>query len=451
MKIAIASEFGCSLSWAARLQDEGCDVLYYINGGHGRERGADIIHVGEGIVNKEQDYDRFIAWAQEGQYSLDPTIVLFDASGMGARADEARKLGLHVIGGGSFMDKLEHHRDFGFRIAEEAGCLLPEYEQFNSLSAVEAWASTIGDTACYFKTDKFIGSDIGTYGAKDGDGLARHMAALKKSVPDRLKCIVQKKIEGVALSTGRWWNGSRWTGPFEFTIEKKKFMDGEVGPSTGASMNAVWYWEDPAIAEQLGWENLASSFRQNQAPPGLYDINAVISKDDGKPYFLEWTPRLGYDSEPTSMRLCDSLSDMLWNIATDQGSSTLSTDLAYAFRISISPYPWEHSDWADKKTCVGQPIHGVDGLWDGNFIAYQLRVLDDTLQVAAPEGIVGLSLAVGDDLPKLHDECVEFARTLEPGSLQYRTDGDKAIGADAKALKDAGFDSLHAGLLKEKD
>ena len=448
MRVAIASEFGCSLSWAARLQDEGCDVLLYVNPGKGRGRGADIIHVGEGIIEKEQDYERFIAWAQEGQNSLDPTLVLFDATGMGQRADDARKMGLHVIGGGSFMDKLEHDREFGFRIAEEAGCELPPYEQFNSLSGIESWAQSIGDTACYFKTDKFIGADVGTYGAKDGEGLARHMAALKKTTPDRLKCIVQKKIDGVALSTGRWWNGSRWTGPYEFTIEKKKFMNGEVGPSTGASLNAVWYWDDPVIAEALGWENLASAFRRYEAPPGLYDMNAVIAKEDGVPYFLEWTPRLGYDSEPTSMRLCDSLSDMLWNIATDQGQSSLSTDLAYSFRLTLPPYPWEHTDWADKQTCVGQPIHGTDGLWDGNFIAYQLRVLDDTLQVAAPEGIVGLSLAVGDSLPELHQECIEFAKSLEPGSLQYRTDGDKAVAKDAAELKDAGFTSLHPGLLK---
>jgi phosphoribosylamine-glycine ligase len=447
VRIAIASEFGCSISWAARLQDEGCDVLLYINGGHGRQRGDDIIHVGEGIVEKEQNYERFIEWASEGQYSLDPTLVLFDASGMGARADEARKLGLHVIGGGSFMDKLEQHRDFGFKVAQDAGCELPPYEQFNSLAAVQSWAESIGDTACYFKTDKFIGADIGTYGAKNGEGLARHMAALRKTTPDRLKCIVQKKIEGVALSTGRWWNGSRWTGPYEFTIEKKKFMNGEIGPSTGCSLNAVWYWEDPKIAEALGWENLASEFRRYEASAGLYDINAVIA-EDGKPYFLEWTPRLGYDSEMTSGRLCDSLSDMLWNIATDQGTSVLSTDLAYAFRISTEPYPWEHSDWADKHSCVGEPIHGVDGLWDGNFIAYQLRVMDDVLQVASPEGIVGLSLATGDSLPKLHEEALEFAKSLEPGSLQFRTDGDKAIARDAQELKDAGFESLHTGLLK---
>ena len=435
MRFGLVSGFGCSLSVALRLADEGHDVLTW----HDYEA-KNIQLVGKGLTPIESSYDRFMEWCHD---EPSETTVIFDASGMGERADEAAKSGLTVMGGGTFCDKLEKDRRFGTKIAQDAGCLVPPYEEFASLSECREWAKGLGDTPCYFKSDRYIDADA-TYGAKDGDDLYEYLEHLSAKAPDRSKCIVQQKIDGVPFSTGQWWNGRSFVGPFENTIEHKKFMDGEVGPSTGCSFNALWFTPTSTIAEKLGWGNLVEAFVKYQAPPGLYDINAVIDKD-GEAWFLEWTPRFGYDSEPTGFRLYNDLGGLFELVSRGTGVTSISSDLSYAVRLSVEPYPWEFSDVSDKHNCVGVPVRDVDDLHSATFVAYQIMQGDDGLAVASSEGIVGLSIATGPKLAALHDTVLDAAKTIRCPGLQFRTDGAKYIAEDADAIAKAGH-AVHPGL-----
>ena len=154
----------------------------------------------------------------------------------------------------------------------------------------------------------------------------------------------------------------------------------------------------------------------------------------------------------TGQRLIGSLSDFLWCVATGQGSTQISSELAYSVRLSIPPYPYEHAHWTDEYSCEGVPVNGVDGLWDGSFIAYQVREKQhgEGYEMGSSEGIVGLALAVGDDIHALNDECVEYGKMLHtkiPG-LQLRTDGAEQVAEDAKNLQALGY-APHPGLVKE--
>jgi phosphoribosylamine-glycine ligase len=426
-----------------RLQDEGCDVLVWID--RDKPPTDKIAHVGDGLVEKARSWDDLLAWAKEGMQSGEPTLILFDASGMGEKADEARAAGVYTVGGGSFMDKLESNREFGQQIAEAAGCKLPPFVAFNSLSSVKKFAETLGATPVYFKTDSYLSADD-TRKCEHGAALYRYMDELQAEYRDKIKCIVQKKIDGVPLSTGRWWNGKAWIGLYLWDIEHKALMNDDVGPSTGCSFNAVGFYADesPRIAQQLGWEKLTSEFLKHEAPPGWYDINAVVTEDDA--YFLEWTPRLGYDSEMTSFRLVGDLSKQLWAVATGQEPSVHSSNIAYSVRMWIPPYPWEFTEWTDTHSNLGTRIHNWgEELWAGNFVPYQVRMVGDNLEIGSTEGIVGLAIAVGTDLSELHDEAMDYAKQLDVRGLGYRTDGGAVVKKDAEELAKRGH-VLHTGL-----
>jgi hypothetical protein len=236
-------------------------------------------------------------------------------------------------------------------------------------------------------------------------------------------------------------------------------MDGDVGPSTGCSFNAVWMYEAeaPKVVQSLKWDALNGLFQRFDAPPGIYDINAIIAEKDGpwgpggEAYFLEWTPRMGFDSETTSQRLLDGmgLGEFFQRLVTGRlAEAPFRTDvMAYATRLSVSPYPWEHNEDA-KKTCEGTPIYGVDGLWENHFIGYSVALGEDGFYVADRTGLVGLSLALGTSVKKAHDECMAYVKdTLEVPSLQYRRDGATCVEKDAKALEKLGFE-VHRGLLR---
>lgn len=236
MRFAIVDAFGCALSFAARLKDEGHEVKLYHDKGKGRERSDMHAHVGEGLVDLEPDYDRLIEWVEDSLESL----VLFAGSGLGVKADELRDRGIIVVGGGTFCDRLENDRLFGQEIAQEAGAQIPPYEEFSSLASVKRRAKTL-DREIYFKTSRYIGADA-SRGCDNGEELARYIEELQEQgVRDATAGMLQDKIEGVAYSVGRWWNGRAFVGPYESTIELKAFGNDDFGPSTGCSANVLWF------------------------------------------------------------------------------------------------------------------------------------------------------------------------------------------------------------------
>lgn len=450
MNVLVVSGFGCSLSWCRRLMDEGHEVLLWVDPGKPEEPDTNGL-VGAGLVQQVGGWKEAVQWAKDSQASDTPTLVLFDASGMGEKAQECRDAGLYIVGGGLFMDKLEKDRAFGQEIVAGAGTLIPEFMEFSNLDECQEWAKTLGDIPVYWKTDKYLDSDA-THGCENGKDLINYLNYIKKNYGGNIPCLVQRKIEGIAISTARWWNGVAWCSPYQGTIEHKAHMNGDIGPATGCSFNAVWFYEQetPKIAAALNWERLTGAFLKNKAEPGLYDVNAILTPE-GKAYHLEWTPRLGYDSEMTSFRLIDDLGAMLWSVATTQGGSKISYDIGYSIRMSVAPYPWEHSSRSDEKNCIGVPVMGADGLWEGGYIPYQIKLDDEGegLEMGSPEGIVGLSLAIGPKLSVLGEKTLEFANSMRkagtPG-LQYRTDGHECVKKDAEEMKKAGFE-IHEGFL----
>jgi phosphoribosylamine--glycine ligase len=443
VRFAVVSGFACSLSWWLRLQAEGHEVAVWIEP-------KECKTVGDGLVFKVGSFDGLKAWAKTGAYSGQQTIFVFDASGMGDKAQELIEAGYLVVGGGKFMDRLEKDRSFGFKIAEQAGANLPPYEEFESFEAALAFAHDMEDIPVYFKSDRYLDADA-TYGADNSAELIEYLEDVIRTYGGHGRCILQEKIEGVAISTARWWNGRDWVGPFEFTIEHKKFLNDDLGPSTGCCFNAVWFDPDEQtpLPLALGWPSLAEQFRQAKAPPGLYDMNALVT-ESGDAYFLEWTPRLGYDSEMTSARLLPELGAWLSAVALGKELPTPSSAIGYSVRLGMLPYPWEESRKDDRKTCIGSKVGGeVGDLWSGPFIGYQLRRgKENPLEMASAEGIVGLVYAQGEKLSSLGDEVLEAAKALHPKNLSRRTDGVKTIVEDAKKVKKAGF-AVHKGLLVE--
>lgn len=443
MRVAVISKYGTGAALWQRLAAEGCDVRVWIK--HAEQK-----HIGDGLVPKAGSFPELLAWAKENN-----ALVMCDDSGTGDLADQARKARLLTVGGGSFCDKLEKDRAFGQEIAQSAGCRLPPYEEFNSFAECLKWAQSAGDVAVYWKSDADLECDA-TQGCENGEELAEYLESVIRRFGDKGKCVVQEKIEGVTISTARWWNGRTFVGPYEGTFERKKCFNDEIGPATGCAFNALWYYDDePDIAHAVGFPQLEPLFLKHDAPPGIYDINAIVH-ENGDAYFLEFTPRMGYDSEPVSSQLTASYSQ--WLLAVAQGGELpeWSDELAYGLRVTIPPYPWEHAKREMKRTSVDVEVRGevfehIDarGLWDGRFLAYDLAYEPGGkgMHCASPEGILGVACAVGDSLTDLDERCQETAKAIRPKNRLYRTDGATCLAEDAENLARAGYE-VHGGLLE---
>ena len=435
MNVAVASDYASGLSFWLRLQAEGCRVCVWIKD---KEQAV----VGDGLVQKATTWTNLFQWAKDASLRGEFALILFDSSGLGEQADEARKWGLHVIGGGKFCDRLENERSFGFEIAKVAGATLPEYKDFSSFQEAQKWAESLPeDQPVYWKSDRYLESDA-TKGVEGGSKLREYLESVIRRFGPRGECMVQKKIEGIALSTARWWNGKAFVGPYEGTIEHKKCWNDDIGPATGCAFNAVWFYSDePDIAVNLGFPALEARFLREQAPPGIYDMNALAGKD-GQAYFLEWTPRFGYDSEPTSLCLWPSVAHLLYALATGTDLPDWSEQIAYSLRLTIPPYPWEHGKREMKHTSFGVEVRGIeiDALVGQDFLPYELAIDNERgLHVATARGIVGLAIHIGDSLSRLDEDALETAKKIDVAGIQYRTDGAKSIAEDAENMLHTGF------------
>jgi phosphoribosylamine-glycine ligase len=446
MRVACVDSWGMATSWWLRLQAEGCDVRVYM-----KSEDCNVGATGDGLVRKEPSYDRLVSWAKE---SPEDTVVLFCQSLYGDKADELRRAGLKVVGGGSFADKLEKDREFGQNVAERIGFAIPEFQSFKTLSDAIDGCRNRPDGGV-FKTNTYIEADA-TQVKKTGEELVSYIKNLRERYHDRVSCIIQELIGGkrsVDLDVTRWWDGNEFVGPHEIALEKKRFLNDDFGPSTGCALNAVWFQEDNPLEEDLDYARLAELLRDHEAPAAPYSVNFRISDEDGKPYFLEWTPRMGYDCCTTVALLYDSLSEMLWRVATGQGGTGVSDDLSYSVRLSVPPYPFEYPPTDGKHTPDGLLLGDLGDGYSPPFIAGQVRSeREGEYRVAGHDGIIGCAVAIGDDLETMADGVRMFCDDLHDSvsKLQCRSDGAAVIQEDARKLEALGIDT-HPAILKSAE
>lgn len=447
MRFAFVSHEGSGLPFWLRLLDEGHEVMAYIP-----DRGTSFIHreTGRNLVPIASSITDLRAWGY-----AKPTVFVFDCSEEGEIAEGLRAHGKFVIGGGAFCDKLEMDRHFGSTIAEECGMNVPTTHKFPTISAALAHLKK-HDQDWYFKTDDLLATSMTSHG--EGESLGRRLEAYRDCYGDGVKNILQETIEGPDISTACWWNGSDWIPPFEGTIENKKLMNDDVGPATGCAFNIVWWYDNfPKIATALCFEKLGEVFRREKAPPGIYDINALLSKDGV--YFLEHTPRFGYDAEPTAMRgLQGDLGEFYYNLA--RGTAAFApfdiTRSQMSVRVSIPPYPWEqlHELPSRKRArasgAVGVPVGGIDPtdraqLYAGSgehFMAYGLGLRSDGQLICVdPTGIIGLVCADGVEPEEMNETIVDFIKDdLDIPDVQYRTDAGSVLDGHLQKIRDLGYE-----------
>jgi phosphoribosylamine--glycine ligase len=414
LRFLIYSKYGEGAGLGLRLEQEGNTVGLYI-----KEREYRTVY--DGILDKVgiRDID-------------DETIIVFDSSGMGSEADKLKRSGHKVFGAGKFQDKLENDREFGLEFMQEHGIEIPASRKFESTSdGLDFIVDNRGDYI--FKPSGDLPSKL-TYKPCDPDDLAHYMEFVDKNY-DIESFILQECIEGTALSTeffcGKWG----FVEPATHTIEIKKFMNDNLGPSTGCSANTIWEAERNDIVDKL--KKIEDDIL-DQGYIGPIDLNVMVVDDQF--YGLEWTPRFGLDAMPTWLQLTDedvgqTISDL---IDGSVGKISLRSGFASGVRVSIPPFPIEPHNL--KVIEREQPNYGVPirGFEDNESKVYLYEVLksDGVLYHSAGTGAIGVVSDVADTIASSFNEPYRILEKAKIPDKQYRTDAAKVIGGMHKKVKE---------------
>jgi phosphoribosylamine---glycine ligase len=382
------------------------------------------------IYIQEKDYSNvYSGILTESDSPSDNDIIIFDSSGNGAKADHFKKEGFKVFSASSFHDKLENNREFGLNFMLEHGIMIPETQSFTKFKDGLNYVKENKDTRYVFKpSGKNIPCKL-TYSSSDTEDLLTYMNFVESHFgKDIEEFVLQEFIEGSIISSEYWVGKDGFIyDSFNHTIEVKKFMNDDIGPSTGCSGNIVWAGQnDSILAERLqGIEN--SLIKESYIGP--IDLNAIMNSEGI--FGLEWTPRFGLDALPTLMQL---INQDIGKLISDSFDNNAEINLLSCFsggaRISIPPYPIEVignlKSLEKNSPNLGIPIRGLEK-YEDNCYFYEVMKKDGQLVHSSGTGVIACISDIGQTPKECYDTVYEIIDECKIPDLQYRTDLGKVL------------------------
>ncbi|MBT8131456.1 MAG: phosphoribosylamine--glycine ligase, partial [Gammaproteobacteria bacterium] len=305
---------------------EGHDVRYYIDAESERS-------IADGLVPKVDSWEDHVDWAD--------VIVFDDVLGQGAKAEQLRKEGHHVVGGSTYTDKLEDDRSFGQEELKRHGVSIIPFKDFSdfdtAIAHVEqnpaAYVIKPSGEAQNIKRLLFVGRE------DDGKDVIHVLQSYKAAYADKVKVFqLQRRVSGVEVAVGAFFNGHRFMKPINVNFEHKLLFPGDIGPATG-EMGTCMYWSEANRIFNATLGKLEKRLAEEHYV-GYIDVNCIVN---GKGiYPLEFTARFGYptisiQSEGLAMGLGEFLAGMargtLDNFKVKRG-------FQIGVRIVVPPFPY---------------------------------------------------------------------------------------------------------------
>jgi phosphoribosylamine--glycine ligase len=332
-----------------------------------------------------------------------------------------------VIGASAFTEKIEMDRMEGERVAKKIGLDIPETVQFDSIKGGKKFLKGQRDR-WVFKPFDNRDLDLTYVERFPGEIMSKMEGEWSHRLDDgKYEYMLQKFVEGIEISTEGWFDGKGWA-HFNHTIEDKRLMDKNLGPSIGSQSNTVWVKKNRGLLVKELMK--MSPMLTDAGYAGPIDINSIIC-EDGKTYFLEFTPRFGYDALFCLLTLIEGkLSDFFNN----GFKADFKGGYASGERISIPPYPYAVKELLEDYA-KGVAIKGM--MSDYPFFWMEDVMMNGNgLSCAGVDGILGVVTARGRDI----GESVGLVyRRIDKikicGYRQYRTDLGRRVERAIKILR----------------
>lgn len=416
MRFHLLSDCGDGCGLLKRIQDEGNDCTVYISD-------ENYTSAFDGILTKSKEPPK-------------DSIIIVDTSGMGKECDQLKKRGFKLFGGSSFADRLEQERDFGLDYMQKHGIKTPDTKVFRTFTEAISWVKGQNGKEKYvFKPN---GEDLPcklTYCATDNDDLISYLSFVQRHFTHKIEdFVLQTFVEGPIVSTEFWVGPSGFIRPGNHTVEVKKALNDDLGPSTGCQGNLVWMADDDEIINLL--EGLEEDLIK-EGYIGPLDLNAILSEKG--PRGLEWTPRFGLDAMPTLLHLIDGdVGQLISDIVNEQTDEMeLYDSIAGGVRITIPPYPIEPTKDVKKVLSeapnIGVPIRDLD---EESTYFYEVMMQDGELVHSNGTGVIGVVIDCSEDPQDVLNHPYEVLEECRIPDKQYRTDlSEKLAGMADEACE----------------
>lgn len=373
--------------------------------------------IADGFVPKTDNWENEVDWAD--------IIVFDDVLGHGEKAEKLRKAGKIVVGGTAYTDKLEDDRTFGQEELKKVGIPIIPYKEFSDFdSAITYVQENPGEyvikpsgEAQNIKRLLFVGEE------DDGKDVIQVLEAYKRAWTDEIKIFqLQRRMKGVEVAVGAFFNGKEYLTPINVNFEHKKLFPGNLGPSTG-EMGTTMYWSEPNRIFNATLKKLEPKLAE-EGYVGYIDLNCIVNHNGIYP--LEFTARFGYPTisiqqegmlMPMSQFLYDMASGQSFKIKTKKG-------FQIGVRIVVPPYPFDDNHTFDTYSKDALVIFQKPNK-EGVHIE-DVKLVNDQWVLTGSSGVALIVCGTGQTMKQAQAQVYSRIKNILIPSMYYRTDiGDR--------------------------
>jgi phosphoribosylamine--glycine ligase len=384
------------------------------------------------------------SWRKDLKWVGKDGLILFDTTGFGAIQEKLRKDGYSVFGGCRFGDKIEDDRAYGQKILAVSGVKTIPSRDFYDIDEAISFVRKNGgrwvvkQNGHVSKTFNYVGE------LESGEDVVRVLEGYRKNNGrDAHHIELQKRVDGVEIGVGRYFNGEDWVGPIEMNIEHKSFFNGGIGPKTFEMGTLMWFDEDEQ--NKLFQKTLAKlkPYLISIDYRGDIDINCIVNEKGAHP--LEVTARFGFPALQLQMALSTEIS---WGGYLKALADGKSYDFRYTKQYGIvvlvatSPFPYKYINKKDSSTLM--PIFFrkemvEEGMKNIHFEGVSRRKTGE-YYISRDTGFVLHVSGIGKTVQKARINAYSLIRKIVVPKMFYRTDiGLKFIEEEHSLLKKWGY------------
>ncbi len=392
------------IAW--QVTKEGHEAKYYI----GDKTQADIA---DGFVPKTDDWRKETDWAD--------IIVFDDVLGMGAKAHKLRQQGKLVIGGTPYTDQLEDERSFGQEELKKNGINILNYKEFTDFDQAIEYVKGRPDEyvikpsgeAQNLKNLLFVGME------KDGGDVLRVLEAYRRVWSNKIKVFqLQRKVTGVEVAVGAFFNGRQFIYPININFEHKKLFPGNIGPATG-EMGTSMFWSGPNKLFNSTLKKLEPRLAQEKYV-GYIDLNCIVNGYGIYP--LEFTARFGYPTISIQQEsMITPIGEFLYKLASGEAFDfKVRKGFQVGVRVVVPPYPFH-----DKKTF---DVYSKDVVivfkgknYDGIHIE-DVKLVNGEWTLTGLAGVALIVVGQGVTMKQAKEQAYHRIKNILIPNMYYRTD-----------------------------
>ncbi|MFH1404059.1 MAG: phosphoribosylglycinamide synthetase C domain-containing protein [Candidatus Altiarchaeota archaeon] len=408
---------------AWQVQKEGHDVKYYIKDAEERE-------VADGFVPKIDEWESEVAWAD--------VIVFDDVLGQGTIAKKLRDEGNLVVGGTPYTDMLEDDRSFGQEELRSKGVSIIPHQNFKSFDDAIRFVEENPNKYVIKPSGEAQNKKQLLYVGEEDNGrdVIQVLNHYKQVWSHKIKEFqLQKRITGVEVAVGAFFNGNEFIKPINVNFEHKKLFPGNIGPATG-EMGTSMFWSNPNKLFYSTLEKMEMKLKEENYV-GYVDINCIVNSNGVYP--LEFTTRFGYPAIFIQQEgMINPIGEFFHMIAAGENPQLkVRNGFQVGVRIIMPPYPFtdqEAFDTHSKEAVIIFKKPNKEGVH-----IEDVKKVDGEWVVAGTNGVVVTVVGCGQTMNQARSRAYKRVNNIILPNMYFRRDIGERWFEDSDKLHTWGY------------